>query len=171
MKSINSKSAYYLHNCLPISLRVMSPLKFWMRNSWTYVQIMTFLSWHKILCHGICLFFSIGPNCWSPCLLLPKFKKNDYVCLSVLMVSVLYYLQSFIVWICKAKTVDQLLQLPLTDQEEKHLIEYLSTTTEAYGKELLVMYYLQRARYVEAIRLNEKLKQAALVSWSMNHNY
>ena len=63
-----------------------------------------------------------------------------------------------------AKTVDQLLQLPFGGEEERHLVEYLKNSSEGRSQELLVMYYLQRAKFVEAIRLNQSLKQAALVS-------
>lgn len=63
-----------------------------------------------------------------------------------------------------AKTVDKLLQLSLDGVEERHLVQYLKESTEPNSLELLVMYYLQRARYVEAIRLNEKLKARVMVS-------
>ena len=62
-----------------------------------------------------------------------------------------------------AKTVDRLLQLPLNVDEEKVLIEYLMDSTDPQLQELLVMHYLQRARFVEAIQLNEKLKHSVLV--------
>ncbi|XP_041377682.1 protein ELYS-like [Gigantopelta aegis] len=58
------------------------------------------------------------------------------------------------------KLLDQLLQLPLNEVEEHHLVEFLSQNTEY--QEILVMYYLQRARFIEAIRLNEKLRQGAM---------
>ena len=63
-----------------------------------------------------------------------------------------------------AKTVGQLLQLPLTEDEETSLIQYLNDSKEPHSQEMLVLHYLQRARYVEAIHLNEKLKHGILVS-------
>ena len=63
-----------------------------------------------------------------------------------------------------AKTIDRLLQLPLTTKEEQLLVSYLMESTEPYSQELLVMHYLQRARFTEAIQLNDKLKQSILVS-------
>ena len=67
-----------------------------------------------------------------------------------------------------AKTIDRLLQLPLTTKEEQLLVSYLMESTEPYSQELLVMHYLQRARFTEAIQLNDKLKQSILVS---SHQY
>ncbi|XP_064642421.1 protein ELYS-like isoform X2 [Lineus longissimus] len=63
----------------------------------------------------------------------------------------------------QTKTVDKLLQLSLDGVEERHLVQYLKESTEPNSLELLVMYYLQRARYVEAIRLNEKLKARVML--------
>lgn len=65
-----------------------------------------------------------------------------------------------------AKTVDRLLQLPLTNEEETTLVDYLLESSEPHSQELLVMHYLQRARFVEAIQLNEKLKHSVLVNTS-----
>ncbi|XP_033763311.1 protein ELYS-like isoform X2 [Pecten maximus] len=64
------------------------------------------------------------------------------------------------------KTMDQLLQLPLTDAEEHHLVKYLTESSEPHSQEVLVLHYLQRARYVEAIQLNEKLKQTVFTETS-----
>ena len=61
------------------------------------------------------------------------------------------------------KTIDQLLQYPLQDEEEKLLVKHLSTSHEPNSSELLVMHYLQRSRFIEAIRLNEKLKHNIMV--------
>lgn len=52
----------------------------------------------------------------------------------------------------------QLVKLPLTEAEEKWLENYLTTSPESDSKEVLVAYYLLRARYVDAARLNEQLK-------------
>ena len=59
-----------------------------------------------------------------------------------------------------AKNVDQLLQLPFSDSEEAQLLAYLSTNQDSVSQELLVMYYLQRSRFIEAIRLNKRLRQS-----------
>ncbi|XP_033102998.1 protein ELYS-like isoform X2 [Anneissia japonica] len=56
-------------------------------------------------------------------------------------------------------TMDNLLQLHFNDEEEAMLVRYLETSTEPNSQELLVMHFLQRGRYVEAIQLNERLKQ------------
>ncbi|XP_038076650.1 protein ELYS-like [Patiria miniata] len=64
----------------------------------------------------------------------------------------------------QTKTVDQLLKLPFDDEEEAILERYLQDSTEPNSQELLIMHFLQRARYVEAIRLNEKLKQQGLMA-------
>ncbi|XP_021372867.1 protein ELYS-like isoform X1 [Mizuhopecten yessoensis] len=64
------------------------------------------------------------------------------------------------------KTMDQLLQLPLTDAEERQLVEYLTESSEPHSQEVLVLHYLQRARYVEAIQLNERLKQTVFTETS-----
>ncbi|XP_060062460.1 protein ELYS-like [Ylistrum balloti] len=64
------------------------------------------------------------------------------------------------------KTMDQLLQLPLTEAEEHHLVRYLTESSEPHSQEVLVLHYLQRARYVEAIQLNEKLKQTVFAETS-----
>ncbi|XP_041480738.1 protein ELYS-like isoform X1 [Lytechinus variegatus] len=63
----------------------------------------------------------------------------------------------------QTKTMDQLLRLPFDDIEESVLERYLLETTEPNSKELLVMHYLQRTRFVDAVRLNETLKQQALM--------
>ena len=57
-----------------------------------------------------------------------------------------------------AKTMDQLLQLPFSEEEEHHLVSFLMESKESHVKELLVLYYLQRARFTEAIRLNAQLR-------------
>ncbi|XP_029651707.1 protein ELYS isoform X1 [Octopus sinensis] len=64
------------------------------------------------------------------------------------------------------KILGQLMKLPLTEAEEKWLENYLMASPELNSKEALVVYYLQRARYVDAIRLNEKLKSKDMSSLS-----
>ncbi|XP_053388685.1 protein ELYS-like, partial [Mercenaria mercenaria] len=66
----------------------------------------------------------------------------------------------------QTKTVGRLLQLPLTNEEETTLVDYLLDSSEPHSQELLVMHYLQRARFVEAIQLNEKLKHSVLTEAS-----
>ncbi|XP_071506406.1 protein ELYS-like [Diadema antillarum] len=63
----------------------------------------------------------------------------------------------------QTKTMDQLLRLPFDDVEESLLERYLQETTEPNSKELLVMHYLQRTRFVDAIRLNQTLRQQAMM--------
>ncbi|XP_033641982.1 protein ELYS-like isoform X2 [Asterias rubens] len=64
----------------------------------------------------------------------------------------------------QTKTIDQLLKLPFDNEEEAILERYLQESSEPNSQELLIMHYLQRARYVEAIRMNEKLKQQGLMA-------
>ena len=59
--------------------------------------------------------------------------------------------------------MDELLKLPFDEEEETALVKYLQESTEPNARELLVMHYLQRGRYVEAIRANEHLKQHSLM--------
>ncbi|XP_062579828.1 protein ELYS-like isoform X2 [Saccostrea cucullata] len=66
----------------------------------------------------------------------------------------------------QTKTVDQLLQLPMTGQEEETLVQFLTASNDQYCQEVLILHYLQRACYVEAIRLNEKLKQTVMIDAS-----
>lgn len=65
-----------------------------------------------------------------------------------------------------AKTMDQLLQLPLSPEEERHLVEYLETSQDAQSMELLTMHYLQQSCYIEAIRCNAKLRHSVMVGIS-----
>lgn len=59
--------------------------------------------------------------------------------------------------------MDQLLQLPMSGREEETLVQFLTASSDQYCQEALILHYLQRACYVEAIRLNEKLKQTVMV--------
>ena len=77
--------------------------------------------------------------------------------ISLILTSILWF-------VVAAKMVDQLLQMPLSEEEERHLVEYLKTSRESNSSELLVMYYLQRSRFIEAIRLNNKLKHSIMVT-------
>ncbi|XP_078336668.1 uncharacterized protein LOC111137601 isoform X2 [Crassostrea virginica] len=66
----------------------------------------------------------------------------------------------------QTKTVDQLLQLPMSGREEETLVQFLTASSDQYCQEALILHYLQRACYVEAIRLNEKLKQTVMTDAS-----
>ncbi|XP_052284768.1 protein ELYS-like isoform X2 [Dreissena polymorpha] len=62
----------------------------------------------------------------------------------------------------QTNTVDRLLQLHLSEEEERHLVTFLQDSSEPHSQELLVTHYLQRAKFVEAIQLNEKLKHTIM---------
>ncbi len=66
--------------------------------------------------------------------------------------------------IVSAKTVDRLLQLPMQEEEKHRLVDYLKTTQEAHSSELLLLHLLQRSRFIEAVRLNNRLKSTGAVS-------
>ncbi|XP_053606157.1 protein ELYS-like [Plodia interpunctella] len=51
------------------------------------------------------------------------------------------------------------LQLPLLPPEEEVFIKYLQDCDERQTSDILIMYYLQQARYLEAEQYNNKLKQ------------
>ena len=57
------------------------------------------------------------------------------------------------------KRVDQLLLLPLADDEESALVSQLRARNDTQAQELLVLHFLQRSRVVEASRLNARLRQ------------
>ncbi|XP_078697453.1 protein ELYS-like [Branchiostoma floridae x Branchiostoma belcheri] len=60
-------------------------------------------------------------------------------------------------------TVDKLLQLPFDDVEQKCLVKYLQESPEPNSAELLLVFYLQRGRFVDAVRLNDLLKQDVMM--------
>ncbi|KAL8578235.1 hypothetical protein ACOMHN_040996 [Nucella lapillus] len=64
------------------------------------------------------------------------------------------------------KLMNVLLKLPLNDKEEKCLQNYLSENTDSAAAELLVLHLLQRAQYVPAIRLNDRMKHRATMDLS-----
>ena len=70
--------------------------------------------------------------------------------------------------------LDTILQLPLMISEETALERYLKEGIEAHTKlrqEVLLMYYLQRSRFSEALNLNEHLeRQANLGNNSISDN-
>jgi len=62
-----------------------------------------------------------------------------------------------------AGSLERLLQLPLSGEEEAALVEQLLSSVEPRAQELLVLHFLQRARFLDAITLNEKLKHTNMV--------
>ena len=64
-------------------------------------------------------------------------------------------------FLVNAEKLDKLglvLQLNLTMQEDRYLISFLKKSTLQPSQEILLEYFLQRARYREALDLNEQLK-------------
>ena len=64
------------------------------------------------------------------------------------------------------------------EEEEHRLVDYLKTTQESNSSELLLLHYLQRSRFIEAVRLNNRLKSMGLVRlfsdlpyWSVYQSY
>lgn len=51
--------------------------------------------------------------------------------------------------------LDSVLQLSLTQSEDRELVNFLGKSPSK--QEVLLMYYLQRSRYAEAVALNERL--------------
>ena len=47
-------------------------------------------------------------------------------------------------------------------------MKFLEDSPFPHARELLVMFYLQRGCYVQAIRLNERLKQDLMVNLNLN---
>ena len=54
--------------------------------------------------------------------------------------------------------LDSVLQLSLTTQEEKEFVSFLQSSRRHDSQEVLLMYYLQRSRFTEAMQLNLRLK-------------
>ncbi|KAG1684091.1 Protein ELYS [Nymphon striatum] len=67
-------------------------------------------------------------------------------------------LKHFFLGCQQTKNVGKLLQLPISTYEEEILLKYLAECSDPLSQELLVMYYLQKGRIIEAISLNEELK-------------
>ncbi|KAK7093209.1 protein ELYS-like [Littorina saxatilis] len=64
------------------------------------------------------------------------------------------------------KLMEMLFKLPLTECEEQCLQHYLSVSADPTAAELLVLHLLQRAQYVPAIRLNDRMKHRATMDQS-----
>ncbi|KAI8488319.1 Protein ELYS [Branchiostoma belcheri] len=56
-------------------------------------------------------------------------------------------------------TVDKLLQLPFDDVEQKCLVKYLQESPEPNSAELLLVFYLQRGRFVDAMEHDAQAQQ------------
>jgi len=54
--------------------------------------------------------------------------------------------------------LDAVLQLSLTSNEEKEFVSFLQASKRVDSQEVLLMYYLQRSRFTEAMQLNHGLK-------------
>ena len=54
--------------------------------------------------------------------------------------------------------LDSVLQLSLTAQEEREFVSFLQSSSRADCQEVLLMYYLQRSRFTEALQLNSSLQ-------------
>jgi len=54
--------------------------------------------------------------------------------------------------------LDAVLQLSLTSYEEKEFVSFLQASKRIDSQEVLLMYYLQRSRFTEAMQLNQGLK-------------
>ncbi|KAK7496763.1 hypothetical protein BaRGS_00011972, partial [Batillaria attramentaria] len=65
------------------------------------------------------------------------------------------------------KLMDLLFELPLNETEERCLQTFLSENVDASSAELLVLHLLQRAQYVPAIRLNDRLRHRATIDMSL----
>jgi hypothetical protein len=59
----------------------------------------------------------------------------------------------------KLGKLDTILQLTLTTSEDKCLVDFLHQSTYDSSQEILLEYFLQRARYSDAIKLNELLSK------------
>ena len=58
--------------------------------------------------------------------------------------------------------LDSVLQLSLTSQEEREFVSFLQSSSRADSQEVLLMYYLQRSRFTEALQLNTSLQARGL---------
>lgn len=69
-----------------------------------------------------------------------------------------------------ANTIGELLNLPLTNEEENHLVKYLQNSGDVSGKKLVVLYYLQQSRLIDAISTNgiQKVRRASQMTPQFN---
>lgn len=61
-----------------------------------------------------------------------------------------------------ANSMEQLLQLSLTAEEERHLVDFLKNSDSPLMRDLLVLYYLQQSKIVDAIQLNSYHKLSSV---------
>jgi hypothetical protein len=61
-----------------------------------------------------------------------------------------------------ANSMEHLLQLSLTAEEERHLVDYLKNGDSPFTRDLLVLYYLQHSKIVDAIRINSYHKMSSV---------
>ena len=54
--------------------------------------------------------------------------------------------------------LDSVLQLSLTAEEEREFVSFLQSSSRTDSQEVLLMYYLQRSRFTEALQLNTSLQ-------------
>ena len=54
--------------------------------------------------------------------------------------------------------LDSVLQLSLTAEEEREFVSFLQSCSRADSQEVLLMYFLQRSRFTEALQLNSSLQ-------------
>ena len=59
----------------------------------------------------------------------------------------------------KLGKLDIILQMTLTTEEDQILVDFLGQSVFHSSKEILMEYYLQRARYSEAKQLNDQMKR------------
>ena len=58
--------------------------------------------------------------------------------------------------------LDSVLQLSLSQAEEREFVSFLESASKAHAREVLLMYYLQRARFSEAMQLNQQMAEAGM---------
>ena len=58
--------------------------------------------------------------------------------------------------------LDSVLQLSLSQAEEREFVAFLESASKAHAREVLLMYYLQRARFSEAMQLNQQMAEAGI---------
>lgn len=93
-----------------------------------------------------------------------SFLVQEEISWFVSLILYLIKLTHSVVYLMADKLMEVLFKLPLTECEEQCLQHYLSVSADPTAAELLVLHLLQRAQYVPAIRLNDRMKHRATVS-------
>ena len=70
----------------------------------------------------------------------------------------------------KLGKLDSVLQMSLMLVEERELVDFLQRSDRPSSQEVLLMYYLQRSRYSEAVALNEQLDSRQQSGRNSNNN-